>query len=92
MAEFENNYEQFIQKAIQAETEALNSERGKVIMSQLLEAAKKENPDLTPEEWSKIKERFMLSIFAEMLKDNEDFQKQFAHLVFEKAKEQAVSE
>lgn len=84
MSDFTNNYEQFIQKAIQAETEALNSKRGQEIMAQLLETAKKANPNLSPEEWSKIKERFMLSIFAEMLKDNEVFQKQFAHLVWEK--------
>lgn len=84
MNEFNNNYEQFIKKVIQAEVAALNSKKGEQIMSELLDAAKEANPNLTPEEWSKIKERFMLSIFAEMLKDNEVFQKQFAHLVWEK--------
>lgn len=84
MNEFSNNYEQFIKKAIQAEVAALNSKKGEQIMSELLDAAKEANPNLTPEEWSKMKEQFLMYIFAEMLKSNPEFKKQFAHLVWQK--------
>ena len=52
MAQFNNNYEDFIQKVITAETSALNSEKGQKFLQKLYDEAKTQNPDITAEEWS----------------------------------------
>ena len=64
MPEFENDYESFIKKVIDAEARALNSEKGQEIVSALLETAKEKYPDLTPEQWSTIKQQFLVYIFS----------------------------
>ena len=79
MAQFNNNYEDFIQKVITAETSALNSEKG-------------QNPYITAEEWSKIKKQFMVSIFHEILKENPNFMSQFIGLVKEEIAEETKDE
>lgn len=88
MAQFNNNYEDFIQKVITAETSALNSEKGQKILQKLYDEAKTQNPDITAEEWSKIKKQFMVLIFHEILKENPNFMSQFIGLV----KEEIVKE
>lgn len=81
MTTFNNNYEEFIQKVITAETSALNSEKGQEILQKLLDEAKKQNPDLTAAEWSEIKKQFLISVFQEILKENPNFMSQFVGLV-----------
>ena len=83
MAQFNNNYEDFIQKVITAETSALNSKKGQEILQKLYDEAKAQNPDITAEEWSEIKKQFMVSIFHEILKENPNFMSQFIGLVKE---------
>lgn len=83
MPEFENDYDKFITKVIDAEVRALNSEKGQEIVASLLETAKEKYPDLTPKKWSTIKQQFLVFVFSELLKENPEFQKHFAHLVFE---------
>lgn len=81
MTTFNNNYEEFIQKVITAETSALNSEKGQEILQKLLDEAKKQNSDLTAAEWSEIKKQFMVSVFREILRENPNFMSQFVGLV-----------
>ena len=83
MAQFNNNYEDFIQKVITAETSALNSKKGQEILQRLYDEAKTQNPDITAEEWSEIKKQFMVSVFHEILKENPNFMSQFIGLVKE---------
>lgn len=90
--EFGNNYGEFIKRIIMAEAEALNSEQGKQYMENLLAKAKEDNPNLTPEGWSKIKQQFLVCLFAELLKDNPEFQKQFAHLWHQEVEAVATEE
>lgn len=81
MSKFNNNYEEFIQKVVKAETSALNSEKGQKILQKLYDEVKQENPDLTPEEWSETKKQFLVVIFKEILKENPNFVSQFVGLI-----------
>lgn len=83
MSKFNNNYEEFIQKVIEAETSALNSEKGQKILQKLYDEVMQENPNLTPEEWSATKKQFLVVIFKEILKENPNFTSQFIGLVKE---------
>lgn len=83
MSKFNNNYEEFIQKVVGAETSALNSKKGQKILQKLYDEVKQENPDLTPEEWSATKKQFLVVIFKEILKENPNFTSQFIGLVKE---------
>lgn len=86
MAQFNNNYEDFIKKIITAETTALNSEKGQVILQELLNKAKEQNPDLTAAEWAEIKKQFMVCVFRDILKENPNFMSQFVGLVVKEVK------
>lgn len=67
--------EQIIKQIIEAETLALNSEKGQEIMKQLLDESMKQNPDLTNEEWNTIKKNFMLLIFEKTIAENPELLK-----------------
>ena len=60
---------------------ALNSEKGQEILQKLYDEVKAQNPNLTAKEWSKVKQKFMVSIFYEILKENPNFMSQFIGLV-----------
>ena len=92
MAQFNNNYEDFIQKVITSETSALNSEKGQEILQRLYDEAKAQNPDITVEEWSEIKKQFMISVFHEILKENPNFMSQFIGLVKEEIAKETKDE
>lgn len=92
MAQFNNNYEDFIQKVITAETSALNSEKGQKILQKLYDEAKAQNPDITVEEWSEIKKQFMISVFREILKENPNFMSQFIGLIKEEIAKETKDE
>lgn len=49
----------FVTKIINSEIDALNSEEGQGYIKALLDEVLKKNPDLTPAEWSKIKQNFI---------------------------------
>lgn len=78
---FDNKQEDIIKRAIKAETAALNSPKGQEIMQQLLDEAKEQNPNLTAEEWSRIKKNFLITIFNEIVKENPEFVSHFAKIV-----------
>ena len=92
MAQFNNNYEDFIQKVITAETSALNSEKGQEILQRFYDEAKAQNPDITVEEWSEIKKQFMISVFHEILKENPNFMSQFIGLIKEEIAKETKDE
>ena len=90
--DFENKQEDVIGKIIKAETKALNSEKGRDIMSELLKKAREQNPNLTPEQWSKIKQDFLILIFNEIIKNNPSIADHFSQIVknyFDKKRKQA---
>lgn len=62
------NFEEFMEKSVNAETAVLNSEVGQELVGKLLEMKLAQNPNMTVEEWSKTKQEFMVFVFAEMLK------------------------
>lgn len=92
MAQFNNNYEDFIKKIITAETTALNSEKGQQILQELLDRAKEQNPDLTVAEWAEIKKQFMIFVFRDILKENPNFMSQFVGLVKEEIRKEEKDE
>lgn len=75
--EFEEKYEKLVKKVIEAETIALNSPEGQKAMQKLLEEAKKQNPNLTQEEWTLIKKDFLIHLFKKSLEDNDKLEKIF---------------
>ena len=64
------NYNDFVTKIIGTEIDALNSEEGKGYIKALLDESLKKNPNLTPAEWSKIKQDFILYLFKQVVSKN----------------------
>lgn len=64
------NYNKFVTKIINSEIDALNSEEGQCYIKALLDEALKRNPDLTPAEWSKTKQNFILYLFQQAVGKN----------------------
>ena len=65
-----NNYGDFVTKIISTEIDALNSEEGQGYIKALLDESLKKNPNLTPVEWSKIKQNFILYLFKQVVSKN----------------------
>ena len=78
------NYADFQSKIINAITESLNLPENKGISEDLLKHFLKKNPNMTPEEWNKIKGSFLVYVFTEVLKrDKKLNDKFFMHLMKE---------
>lgn len=71
-----NNFDEFVEKVIKAETSALNSKEGQELTGYLLEAKLKENPNMTTEEWNKTKQEFMMFIFAKIMEESSELMKE----------------
>lgn len=71
------NYDEFVTKIINTEMEALNSEEGQGYIKTLLDESLKKNPNLTPAEWSKIKQDFILFMFKEVVGKNPSLMSEF---------------
>ena len=67
---YTKNSAEFIEKASTGVMNALNTEVGQELTSKLLEMKLAENPNMTEEEWQKIKQQFMTFCFAEVMKAN----------------------
>ena len=65
-----NNYGDFVTKIVRTEIDALNSEEGQGYIKALLDESLKKYPDLTPAEWSKIKQNFILYLFKQVVSEN----------------------
>lgn len=89
---FNKNYEEIISRIIMAETSALNSEKGREIMQELLKKAKEQNPNITPEEWSKTKQNFMVMVFYEIIKENPQLMSNFIGLFQTEIKKDKIGE
>ena len=71
------NFADFQSKVINAITESLNLPENKGISEDLLKHFLKKNPNMTPEEWSKIKADFLVFVFTEVLKRNKNLNDEF---------------
>jgi len=71
------NYDEFVTKIINTEMAALNSEEGQGYIKTLLDESLKKNPNLTPAEWSKIKQDFILFMFKEVVSKNPSLMSEF---------------
>ena len=79
------NYDEFVTKIINTEMAALNSEEGQGYIKALLDESLKKNPNLTPAEWSKIKQDLILFMFKEVVGKNPSLLKEFVGYVGSKA-------
>ena len=78
------NYADFQSKVINAITESLNLPENKGISEDLLKHFLEKNPNMTPEEWNKIKGSFLVYVFTEVLKRDKKLNDEFCmHLMKE---------
>lgn len=63
------NFNDFVEKVSEAERTALNSPAGQELTQKLLEMKLAQNPNITPEEWSRTKSEFMTFIFFTFVKE-----------------------
>lgn len=78
------NYADFQSKLVNAITESLNLPENKGISEDLLKHFLKKNPNMTPEEWNKIKGSFLVYVFTEVLKRDKKLNDEFCmHLMKE---------
>ena len=78
------NYADFQSKVINAITESLNLPENKGSSEDLLKHFLKKNPNMTPEEWNKIKGSFLVYVFTEVLKRDKKLNDEFfMHLMKE---------
>lgn len=82
------NYDEFVTKIINSEIDALNSEEGQGYIKALLDEALKKKPDLTPAEWSKIKQNFILYLFQQVVGKNPSLMSEFVGYFGKKTTEQ----
>lgn len=78
------NYDEFVTKIINTEMAALNSEEGQGYIKALLDESLKKNPNLTPAEWSKIKQDFILFMFKEVVGKNPSLMSEFVGYISRK--------
>lgn len=71
------NYDEFVTKIINSEMDALNSEEGQGYIKALLDETLKKNLNLTPAEWSKIKQNFILYLFQQVVGKNPSLMSEF---------------
>lgn len=63
------DFQEFVKKIVEHVAEAANSELGQEVTKRLLIAKAKQNPNLTPEEWEKTKEQFMIFAVYQLIKN-----------------------
>lgn len=83
-----NNYNEFVTKIVGTEMDALNSEEGQGYLKTLLEESLKKNPNLTQEEWSKMKQGFILYLFEQVVSKNPSLMNEFMNYVNHKTEKQ----
>jgi len=67
-----NNFHEFVEKSVNAVAAVLNSDLGQELTQKLLEMKLAQNPHMTADEWSKVKQGFMVFVFEEAMKSRED--------------------
>lgn len=64
MAQYASNFTEFVDKSLTAIMNTMNdTETGQNLMDDLLKQSFERNPDLTPEQWAKIKQDFLTFLF-----------------------------
>jgi hypothetical protein len=64
MTQYARNFTEFVDKSLTAIMNTMNdTETGQKLMNDLLKQSFERNPDLTPEQWSKIKQDFLTFLF-----------------------------
>lgn len=86
MARNLNEYMNRIGDALQT---ALNSEAGQELVGALLEMETRKNPNMTAEQWNEAKAQFMVYMFAQAVKENEELRKELGRHVWEEMREEA---
>lgn len=82
------NYNDFVDKSMIALMKSLNSEKGQEMVQSLLQEALKQNPNLTPDEWQKMKQQFMMHCFCEFVKNNPDVMQEMGLHLYNELKQQ----
>lgn len=84
-----NSYNEFVEKASDAIRVALNNDFGQELTKNLLQNALKNNPNMTKEEWSKMKSEFMTFIFAKFVTSNKDAMEELSTHVYDELRNPA---
>lgn len=84
-----NSYNEFVEKASDAIRVALNNEFGQELTKNLLDNALKENPNMTKDEWNKMKSEFMTFIFAKFVMSNKDAMEELSNHVYDELRNHA---
>lgn len=83
------NLDEFTFKSINATIEAMNSEEGQQLVDELRLKSLEKNPNLTEDEWLKIKQDFLAFMYFNLIRDNEDLMKELGeHLYTELNKDE----
>lgn len=70
MAQYASNFTEFVDKSLTAIMNTMNdTETGQKLMDDLLKQSFERNPDLTPEQWAKIKQDFLTFLFFGAVKE-----------------------
>lgn len=76
-----NSFDDFVSKVLSAEQIALNESE---ICDELLAESFKRNPNMTPEEWSSIKQQFMVFIFYMIMSECPQLKNEMARHLYKK--------
>ena len=82
MENIANNFDEFVAKVSEGIRKTLNTEKGQEITEQLLKMKLSENPQLTPDEWNKIKSDFMTYLFMMFVKETPQAMHEMAEHVY----------
>ena len=76
------NLDEFTVKSINATIEAMNSEEGQQLVAELWLKSLEKNPNLTEDEWLKIKQDFLAFMYFNLIKDNKDLMKELGEHLY----------
>lgn len=76
------NFNDFVNKVLDAERSALNSPAGQELTQKLLEMKLAQNLHMTSEEWMQTKSEFMTFMFAVFVKEVPEAMKELGHHVW----------
>lgn len=83
-----NSFNDFVGKTEVAIREVMNNtEIGQEISKNLLAEALKNNPNMTPEEWTQIKSQFMTFMFVNFVKENPEAMNELGAHVYNELRE-----
>lgn len=76
------NFNDFVNKVSEAERTALNSPAGQELTQKLLEMKLAQNPNMTLEEWTQTKSKFMTFMFAVFVREVPEAMQELGHHVY----------